>query len=81
MRKYISFDWALKRLLRNKANYVVLEGFLTELIGQDIKIERFLESEEGSNFKLVALNGKSCFVTELQKDLPDAHFAVKFVRN
>lgn len=45
MRKYISFDWALKRLLRNKANYVVLEGFLTELIGQDIKIERFLESE------------------------------------
>ena len=27
MRKYVSFDWALKRLLRNKANHVVLEGF------------------------------------------------------
>ena len=24
---YIRFDWAMKRLLRNKANYVVLEGF------------------------------------------------------
>lgn len=45
MRKYISFDWALKRLLRNKANYVVLEGFLSELLRQDVKIEHFLESE------------------------------------
>ena len=44
-------------------------------------VKQFLESEEGSSFKLVPLNGKSCFVTELQKDLPDAHFAVKFVRN
>ncbi|VFN06479.1 MAG: hypothetical protein BECKG1743D_GA0114223_112371, partial [Candidatus Kentron sp. G] len=25
-RKLISFDWALKRLLRSKANYEVLEG-------------------------------------------------------
>ena len=23
----IRFDWAMKRLLRNKSNYVVLEGF------------------------------------------------------
>lgn len=45
MRKFITFDWALKRLLRNKANYVVLEGFLSELLKQDIKIEKFLESE------------------------------------
>ena len=26
---YIRFDWAMKRLLRNKANFAVLEGFLT----------------------------------------------------
>ena len=45
MRKYISFDWALKRLLRNKANYVVLEGFLSELLGHDVTIVQFLESE------------------------------------
>ena len=45
MSKYIRFDWALKRLLRNKANHVVLEGFLSLLLEQDIKIQKFLESE------------------------------------
>ena len=46
---YIRFDWAMKRLLRNKANYVVLEGFLTSLIGQKFKIHRFLESESNQD--------------------------------
>ena len=31
-RSMISFDWAMKRLLRNKANFEVLEGFLSELL-------------------------------------------------
>ena len=44
-RTFISFDWALKRLLRNKANFVVLEGFLTTLLGTTIKIHKLLESE------------------------------------
>lgn len=42
---YIRFDWAMKRLLRDKANYVVLEGFLASLLGERFKIHRFLESE------------------------------------
>ncbi|NME71430.1 Rpn family recombination-promoting nuclease/putative transposase [Flammeovirga aprica] len=41
----IRFDWAIKRLLRNKADYKVLEGFLTELLKEDIEIEDILESE------------------------------------
>ena len=41
----ISFDWAMKRLLRDKSNYVVLEGFLSTLLGEDLRICRFLESE------------------------------------
>ena len=45
MNKYIRFDWAMKRLLRNKANHVVLEGFLSVLLEQEIKIHKFLESE------------------------------------
>lgn len=45
MSKYIRFDWAMKRLLRNKANHVVLEGFLSVLLEQNIKIHKFLESE------------------------------------
>jgi len=45
MKHLIRFDWAIKRLLRNKANYVILEGFLSELLGDDIKIDSILESE------------------------------------
>ena len=44
-RKLVSFDWAIKKLLRSKANYVVLEGFLSELLNCDIKIIEILESE------------------------------------
>lgn len=43
--KYIRFDWAIKRLLRQKANFGVLEGFLTVFIGEPIKIIDILESE------------------------------------
>ena len=46
---YIRFDWAMKRLLRNKANYVVLEGFLSSLIGRKFKIKCFLESESNQS--------------------------------
>ena len=35
----------MKKLLRNKANFVILEGFLSELLFDDIRIERILESE------------------------------------
>ena len=44
-RKLISFDWAIKRILRSKANFDILEGFLTELLKEDIKIIEILESE------------------------------------
>ncbi len=44
-KKLIRFDWAIKRLLRNKANFAVLEGFLSELLYDNIKIEQILESE------------------------------------
>ena len=44
-KRLIRFDWAIKRLLRNKANFVVLEGFLSELLFDEIKIEKILESE------------------------------------
>lgn len=30
--QYIRFDWAMKRLLRDKANFGVLEGLLTTLL-------------------------------------------------
>lgn len=44
-KKLIRFDWAVKKLLRNKANFVILEGFLSELLFDTIHIEKILESE------------------------------------
>lgn len=43
--RYIRFDWAIKRLLRRKANFGVLEGFLTVFLGEKITIVELLESE------------------------------------
>ena len=43
--RYIRFDWAIKRLLRQKANFDVLDGFLTVMLGEEIKIVEILESE------------------------------------
>lgn len=45
MRKLVRFDCAVKKLLRSKANFGVLEGFLSELLKEDIKIKNLLESE------------------------------------
>ena len=41
----IRFDWAMKRLLRNKANFGVLEGLLTTLLNEKITIQKLLERE------------------------------------
>jgi predicted transposase/invertase (TIGR01784 family) len=41
----IRFDWAMKRLLRQKANFSVLEGFLSVLLNDNIKIINIKESE------------------------------------
>lgn len=48
-KQLIRFDWAVKKLLRNKTNFVVLEGFLSELLFDDIKIQKILESEGNQN--------------------------------
>src|SRR5208283_4804617 len=48
---FVTFDWAIKKLLRSKANFGILEGFLSELLtsGKDLKIVRLLESESNKN--------------------------------
>ncbi|MDR0893573.1 MAG: Rpn family recombination-promoting nuclease/putative transposase [Mediterranea sp.] len=42
---YIRFDWAIKRLLRQKANFGILEGLLTVLLDEPVRIVEILESE------------------------------------
>ena len=43
--KYVRFDWAIKRLLRQRANFDVLEGFLTVFLGEKVTILEIRESE------------------------------------
>jgi len=71
----ISFDWALKRLLRNKANFEVLEGFLSELLRRQIIIKSINESEgnkareneKGTRVDmLVGADGRELVIVELQ---------------
>jgi predicted transposase/invertase (TIGR01784 family) len=44
-KRLVRFDWAMKKLLRNKANFSILEGFFSELLRRTITIQNILESE------------------------------------
>jgi predicted transposase/invertase (TIGR01784 family) len=44
-KKLVRFDWAMKKMLRHKANFDILEGFLSELLSDEVKIKQVLESE------------------------------------
>ena len=83
MKQYIRFAWAMKRLLRNKANYGVLEGLLTTLLGEQVKIHRLLESESNqedefdkyNRVDMLAENSKGDLILiELQNNNEYAYF-------
>ena len=69
MKNLIRFDWAVKRLLRNKANFAILEGFLSELIGDDIKIESILEGESNKEDKYQKFNRVDALVQNSKGEL------------
>ena len=45
IKKLVRFDWAMKYILRNKANFDVLEAFLSNLLKEEITVLDILESE------------------------------------
>lgn len=48
---YIRFDWAIKKLLRDKANFGILEGFIEVFLKKEgCKIIEILESESNQKF-------------------------------
>ena len=64
MEKYIRFDWAAKRMLRDKANFGVLEGLMTVLLDEKVTIVELLESEgnqdaEDDKFNRVDIKAKN----------------------
>ena len=69
MKNLIRFDWAIKRLLRNKANFGILEGFLSELLEDDIKIENILESESNKENAANKLNRVDLLVKNSKGEL------------
>jgi predicted transposase/invertase (TIGR01784 family) len=44
-KKLVRFDWAMKKMLRHKANFDILEGFLSELLNNEVRIKQILDSE------------------------------------
>ena len=50
-KKLVRFDWFIKHLLRNKADFEILEGFLSELLKDDIKILKVLDIVESEGNK------------------------------
>ena len=83
MGSYIRFDWAMKRLLRDKANFKVLEGLLTTLLNEKITIKNLLESESNqeeeydkyNRVDLLAENSKgNLILIEVQNNNEYAYF-------
>ena len=69
MANYIRFDWAMKRLLRNKADHVVLEGFLSVIFNRKIKITNILESEGNQDFEEQKFNRVDFLAEDEQGEL------------
>jgi len=45
----VRFDWAIKSLLREKANFDVLEGFLSAILNEEIQVIEILDSESNQS--------------------------------
>jgi len=66
---YISFDWALKKLLRQKANYGILEGFLSELLKENITIKNVSDPESNKPEASLKINRVDIFVEDSKQRL------------
>lgn len=51
IRELVRFDWFIKYMFRDKSDFDILEGFLSELIKEDIQILEILESESNQSRK------------------------------
>lgn len=81
--KLVRFDWAIKRLLRHKADHTILNGFLTSLLQRPIRIEKMLESEGNKDYEENKSNrvdmlaedadGKKIII-EVQNETEDSYF-------
>jgi len=62
--KYVRLDWAAKRMLRDKTNFAILEGFISDLTNEKVKITEILEREgiwkiENDKFSPIDIKAKN----------------------
>lgn len=69
MEKLIRFDWAIKQLLRDKANFSVLEGFLSAVLDEDVTVVNLLESESNQEDSLDKFNRVDLLVENSRQEL------------
>ena len=69
MEKLVRFDWAIKHILRDKANFDILEGFLSALLKQKIRILNLLESESNQEDEADKFNRVDLLVENQKREL------------
>lgn len=79
----VRFDWAMKRLLRDKVNHGILEGLITTLLDKSLRIRKLLESESNQDCKddkqnrvdILAEDDKGAlYLIEVQNETEQAYF-------
>ncbi len=68
-KKLVRFDWAMKKMLRHKANFDILEGFLSELLLEEIKIKQILDSESNKETENDKFNRVDILVEDSKGEL------------
>jgi len=67
--KHVRFDWAIKRLLRQKANFNILEGFLSELLKDDMEIMEIIDTESNQETEQDKFNRVDILVKDKKGEL------------
>ena len=70
-KKHVRFDWAIKRLLRQKANFNILEGFLSELLKDDIHILEIIDTESNQETETDKYNRVDVLVKDKKGEIID----------
>ena len=64
---YIMFDWAMKHMLRDKANFGILEGLVSVLLGEEITIVELSDNDKFNRVDIKAKNSKGhLIIVEVQ---------------
>ena len=64
--RLIRFDWAIKHMLRSKANFDILEGFLSAVLNEEVTVEQILESESERELEHLKYNRVDILVRDRQ---------------